>query len=168
MNLMSNTRRQLSLYVPTHLAAAIEDVRERVDPVQTALIPAHVTLCREDELLLDFTAIERRLKSVPYAAPALTFGRPIKFSSHGILLPCVDGESQFRSLREYILGSQNAKELLPHMTLAHPRNPKSCGKSLEHALCLPETIHLVFPTIHLIEQEDARPWQVLNAFALTA
>jgi hypothetical protein len=43
-------RRQLSLYVPEPIATRLEAVRRVLDPVQHALIPAHVTLCRDDEL----------------------------------------------------------------------------------------------------------------------
>lgn len=39
---------------------------------------------------------------------------------------------------------------------------------LDHALCLPETVRLVFPTVHIIEQEDTKPWQVLAVYVLTA
>lgn len=42
-------REQLSLYVPPPIAAILEGVRRVVDPVQAALIRAHVTLCRESE-----------------------------------------------------------------------------------------------------------------------
>lgn len=160
-------RRQLSMYVPSDSAKAIENVRAIVDPMQHSLISAHVTLCKEDELL-DFASIQSRLEHIPFAPIALTFGRPVEFFAHGLLLPCIAGEQQFRALREYILGSQNIKDQKPHMTLAHPRNPKSPGNSLAHALRLPATIHLVFPTIRLIEQEDTKPWQVLHVYELAA
>ncbi|MEQ1633746.1 MAG: hypothetical protein ABL997_15305 [Planctomycetota bacterium] len=45
-------RTQLSLFVPPPHDVLVESVRAVVDPVQHALIPAHVTLCREDELVL--------------------------------------------------------------------------------------------------------------------
>jgi|GEM_PF-3988953 len=43
-------RRHLILFVPAGITASIEALRRFVDPVQHSLIPAHVTLCREDEL----------------------------------------------------------------------------------------------------------------------
>ncbi len=160
-------RRQLSLYVQGVLSQAIEDVRAMVDPVQHRLIPAHVTLCREDELL-GLTGLEGRLASLPLAPITLTFGRPLVFSGHGLLLPCIQGEPEFRALREYILGSKSIKDHKPHMTLAHPRNPRSAGNSLATALRLSGTIELVFSAIHLIEQETAQPWRVLGTYPLTA
>ena len=162
---MPVVRRQLSMYVPSDSAKAIEDVRALVDPIQHSLIPAHVTLCREDELS-DFSAIQSRLENIPCTPIALTFGRPVAFFAHGLLLPCIAGEPQFRCLREYILGTQNIKDQKPHLTLAHPRNSKSPGNSLDHALRLPATLQLILPTICLIAQEDAKPWQVLRVYEL--
>ena len=48
------TRTQLSLFVPPAQSAQIETLRRLLDPIQAKLIPAHITLCREDELA-DFT-----------------------------------------------------------------------------------------------------------------
>lgn len=160
-------RRQLSLYVPGTLSDAIEEVRAMVDPVQHGLIPAHVTLCREDELV-DFVDMAGRLASIPLAPVALTFGPAVAFFGHGLLLPCVQGEPEFLALREHILGSKQIKDQKPHMTLAHARNPRSAGNSLAAALRLPSTIALVFPVIHLIEQEDAKPWRVLDTYQMNA
>ena len=42
-------RRQLTLFLAGEMAAAVEAVRRVVDPEQYRLIPAHVTLCREEE-----------------------------------------------------------------------------------------------------------------------
>ena len=46
---IANSRIQLTLFVPPPNAELIESVRRLVDPIQHQLIPAHVTLCREDE-----------------------------------------------------------------------------------------------------------------------
>jgi hypothetical protein len=47
---MLDVRKQLSMYDPSGAAQDIEAVRKVVDPIQNSLIPAHITLCREDEL----------------------------------------------------------------------------------------------------------------------
>lgn len=47
---MSTFRRQLSLFVPEPARGPVDAVRQALDPQQHALIPAHVTLCRESEL----------------------------------------------------------------------------------------------------------------------
>lgn len=59
-------RRQLTLFVAGGVAADIDNVRQRVDPVQFGLIAAHVTLCREDELAeLSERELVRRLSQAP-------------------------------------------------------------------------------------------------------
>jgi hypothetical protein len=160
------TRRQLSLYVPSAQAAAIEGVRAVVDPLQHGLIPAHVTLCRDEELG-DMARIKDRLANIPLAPIKLVLGPCPPFFEHGLLLPCVEGEPAFRALREYILGSNNIKDLQPHLTLAHPRNPRSEGNSLALALQLPARLSLVFPVVQWIEQAHAtQPWCVRASFPL--
>ena len=163
------TRRQLSLYVPVAASKAIEAVRVLVDPVQHRLIPAHVTLCREDELL-DLHSVEDRLSTISFAPITLTFGPAEVFFDHGILLPCVSGESAFRALRQTILGRSDIKDQPPHMTLAHPRNPRAPGNSLTAALrLLPGNVTLTFATVHRIEQpQAAQPWRVLATYPLNA
>jgi 2'-5' RNA ligase len=162
---MHEIRKQLSLYVPADAAKEIEAVREIVDPIQSNLIPAHITLCRDDELN-DLAAIKARLTHIPLKPITLRFGRPEVFSGHGLLLNCVDGEDEFRLLREYLLASKNIKNLRPHITLAHPRNPKSDGDLLGNTSRLPEMIEITFPSIYLIEQTRNEPWRVLEKYEL--
>jgi hypothetical protein len=162
---MPTRRRQLSMFVPAAQAAAIEAVRAVVDPVQYKLIPAHVTLCREDDMP-DLAAIKKRLRHIPRQPIELAFGPPEVFSGHGIILKCIAGEPAFHALRQHLLGASNVREQWPHITLAHPRNPRSPGNSLENALQLPSNIKLVLPAVELIEQFDGGPWQVLDRFEL--
>ena len=164
---MLNIRKQLSLYVPADAAKEIEAVRKVVDPIQSNLIPAHVTLCREDELS-DFAAIKARLAHIPLKPITLRFGKPEIFSGHGLLLNYIDGEDEFRLLREYLLTSKNISNQSPHITLAHSRNPKSSGNSLGNTSRLPEIIKIIFPTIYLIEQVESEPWQVLEKYELSS
>jgi 2'-5' RNA ligase len=160
---MHETRKQLSLYVPANAAKEIEEVRKIVDPIQSNLIPAHITLCREDELD-DFAAIKARLTHIPLKPITLRFGTPEIFSGHGLLLNCIDGEGDFRLLREYLLASRNIKKQRPHITLAHPRNPKSDENLLGNTSRLPEMIEITFSTIYLIEQTRNEPWRVLERY----
>lgn len=46
---MPRTRRQVSLYLPEPARSIVGAARARADPIQHELIPAHVTLCRDDE-----------------------------------------------------------------------------------------------------------------------
>jgi hypothetical protein len=155
-------RRQLTLFVPERSSNRIEAVRRVVDPVQFALIPAHVTLCREEELE-SFVGWPKRLQSMVFAL-TLQFGRAVPFSGHGIMLPCIDGVDQFRNLRQAVLGSDSIREHQPHLTLAHPRNPKASGNTIEAALQLPLSFEITFDTIRLIEQTGSGQWKTLESF----
>jgi hypothetical protein len=46
----ASLRTQLTLFVQPPDSEHLEALRHRLDPVQAARIPAHVTLCREDEI----------------------------------------------------------------------------------------------------------------------
>jgi len=155
------------MYVPSSSAAELEAIRRIVDPVQSSLIPAHVTLCREDKISqISRTDLRGRLSNAKLKPITLQFGRPEVFSSHGILLNCIGGEDEFQALREHILGRIDIRTPKPHITLAHPRNPKAPGNSLAVASRLPASTSITFDTICLIEQEGTEPWQVLESFHL--
>ncbi|MFZ6657480.1 2'-5' RNA ligase family protein [Undibacterium sp. TJN19] len=164
---MPDTRQQLSMYAAADAVKDIEALRAIVDPVQHGLIPAHITLCREDELA-DYPAIKNRLQKLSWSVLSLRFGRPEVFSGHGILLHCIDGEDEFHHLREHLLDSIHIRNQRPHITIAHPRNPQASGNALAQALTLPETITVRFPAIYLIEQTGREPWRILETYALTA
>lgn len=145
--------------------SAIEAVRARVDPLQHSLIPVHVTLCRDHEMD-DLAALRASLSALRHPPLVLAFDRPRPFSTHGVLLPCSEGESAFHRLRELVLGTQDIATLHPHITLAHPRNPPFAGDVLAAANALPEPLQLAFRRIDLIEQTGTGPWRVLESFAL--
>jgi len=158
---------QLSMYVPRPDAAQLEAVRQVLDPVQHRLIPAHVTLCREDELLgLRLEDIASRVAGFFVQRVELRFGPPVSFDGHGILLPCVSGELEFRELREHVLGTTSVRRQAPHITLAHPRNPKAPGNDLAAARALPPDLAFGFTSVMLIRQEGGGPWQVLDELRL--
>lgn len=158
-------RKQLSMFVPPGGATEIEDVRRLLDPIQHGLIPAHITLCREDELA-DLSVTQQRLNNIPLPPLTLRFGKPEIFSGHGVLLHCVEGEDAFRALREYLLDSKDIHTQRPHITLAHPRNPKAPGNTLDHAARLREGITITFPAVFMIEQVGSAPWRVLSEHQL--
>ena len=162
---MLNSRQQLSMFVPVQAATELEQVRRVVDPVQSSLIPAHITLCREDELR-GLPAIRNRLQNLHLPAISLSFAPAEIFYEHGLIMHCIAGEHAFLHLREFVLDSKNIRAQHPHLTLAHPRNPKAPGNSLEVAANLPTPLQLVFPSICLIEQSGDYPWRVLEAYAL--
>lgn len=186
--MIGTVRRQLSLFAPPPASDLLDDLRAALDPVQHRLIPAHVTLAREDELsalvasdrtrelatdlATRFAArfAERARARGNDAALTLTFGAAVSVDGHGILLPCIDGETDFHALRVEILAPAIGRDALrrpaAHVTLAHPRNPRAPGNSLASALRLPTPLALRFCEVRLIEQVGAAPWQALATFPL--
>jgi 2'-5' RNA ligase len=163
-----NIRTQLSLYVPPAVSASLEAARRLLDPIQARLIPVHVTLCREDKLSnLEFAAVRSRLAAAEAAPVTLKFGNAELFQEHGVLLPCVDGESEFQALRQWALGTDAISHQAPHITLAHPRNPKSPNNNALNVATLPSNLTITFASACVIQQEDAQPWQVLEQYFLS-
>jgi 2'-5' RNA ligase len=158
-------RRQLTMFVPEPVASAIESVRRVLDPIQSSLIAAHVTLCREDELL-NLNAIRRRLQQSMPAAITLRFGAPQVFMGHGILLECAAGLDAFRALRMQVLESDAVRDQAPHITLAHPRNPQAPRSSLQAATELSAGLEIIFGEVALIEQHGKERWTVLDRYPL--
>ena len=163
------TRIQLTLFLSSAAAERVEAVRQVLDPVQFSLIPAHVTLCREDELEgLSPALLQQRLKVSGIGALSLIFGAAEHFSTHGVLLPCISGEEEFRALREAVLGKDAIRLQLPHITLAHPRNPKAPGNNLTAAAALGSGLEVGFASVCRIQQDGTAPWQLLQRFPLAA
>ena len=162
-----NSRVQLTLFVQGTAAAKIDEARKSLDPVQFSLIAPHVTLCREDEIEdLQSADLRERLSAWKTGPVSLSFGPPESFSTHGILLPCIRGEEEFLALRSLILGSTALRRQLPHITLAHPRNPKSAGNSLAAASVLQAGITVNLGTVSRIQQDGGAPWRLVEHFDL--
>ena len=161
-------RVQLSLYVSGPAAGELAAVRQVVDPVQSALIPPHVTLCRDAELAgIAPEEIRTRLAARDARAVTLAFGPVERFGGHGLLLPCVEGHAAFRALRALILGVAVPQEQVPHLTLAHPRNPRASGNDIAVARALPAPLVTTFTHVHWIEQEDRTPWRIRHTYRLS-
>lgn len=173
-------RRQLSLFVPPPMGAQLDQCRANLDPVQASLIAAHVTLCRDDELL-EMTSIVDRLHQLSRNAHkgivplSLGFGAARRGEGHGIFLDCIDGESMYQRLRRFLLLPLSAplaaplqvRRMAPHITLAHPRNPcTEANRSLDFST-LPQYFSIEFSKIAWIEQHPNCAWQVLQEFQLS-
>ncbi|QEL55021.1 2'-5' RNA ligase family protein [Chromobacterium paludis] len=157
-------REQLTLFVPRVEGAPLEVVRRALDPVQAGLIAAHVTLCREDEIAgLSMERLFERLRGM--APLRLAFGPAECFLGHGILLPCIEGEADFQAMRRAVLGS-GARGHAPHLTLAHPRNPRAAGNSLLDTPGLPGAMTLMFGAVSMIRQHGEAPWRQLGRMTL--
>jgi 2'-5' RNA ligase len=165
---VSNTRTQFTLFVPPSVAEILEPLRRTLDPVQSRLISAHGTLCREDELEdLSPDEIGARLKKAPPTPLTLTFGMARVFQDHGVLLPCVAGAVDFQALRNIILGTKRARRHEPHLTLAHPRNPRAPGNKPATLLKVPSSLCVTFTTVSLIHQHVGEPWCEVREYAVS-
>jgi hypothetical protein len=157
-------RRQLTLFLPEDARSVVERVRKRLDPVQYALIRAHVTLCRDDELS-PWPMIRDRLRSLSAPSITLQFGRPRVLSDGCVLLRATEGCAAYQDLRTSILGP-GAKSQGAHITLLHPRNASSAVFVLEDIAAALPSLSVTFHAITLIEQEEVAPWQARRSYAL--
>lgn len=161
---MIEKRQQLTLFVPRPFSETIEQVRAKFNPEQYQLIDAHVTLCREDEIV-DIENVMRNLKSQNLEHLSIHFGKAIRFSEgKGILLPSINSDESFKTLRQQII--ENPKSPEAHITLMHPRN-STCTDEIFSQIEnyeFPKTI--TFNEICLIEQEIGSKWKILERFPL--
>jgi 2'-5' RNA ligase superfamily len=156
------TRIQLSLYVPSPSAVTLEEARRLLDPIQAKLIPAHVTLCREDELNdFELATLGPIIDASGVGPITLKFAGPEIFQGHGVLLPCIGGDEEFHELRCRLLGSRTVRRHAPHITIAHPRNPRSAQNQPRNLSALQTDLVIRFTEVSHILQEAAMPWQVI-------
>ena len=165
---MNQKRIQLTLFLPEPDAATIEAIRRQYNLEQVALIRAHITLCREDEL----EPIERvvaNLATLRSDPVEVQFGPVVRFSDgQGVLIPAAGDNDAFQQLRKQVLRGvvDVPRRHEPHITLMHPRN-SLCTDAIFAQIeqfALPRSIRL--NRISLIEQEAGQPWKVLQELEL--
>ncbi|QDA56529.1 2'-5' RNA ligase family protein [Thermomonas aquatica] len=156
------TRRQLSLLVPEEQRAIVEPIRQRLDPIQYSLIPAHVTLCRDNELP-ELRILKRRLERLEAFSFTMAFGEPQELSDGCVLLRPTTGVEHFQALRRSILGP-DATAQGAHLTLLHPRNATGAIHNLESLARKLSGLEIRFKTIAIIEQRGCDPWTVKNEY----
>lgn len=166
--MLSSHRKQLTLFVNTTVAIPIEAIRSEFNPVQYNLIPAHVTLCREDEIEPIQETI-KRIQAISLEKPIqIKFKKVARFSNgKGVFMPCAEAYSAFTSLRKTVLGQDMLqKEQLPHITLMHPRNSTCTDEIFTQIKTKKLPTTLAFSKISLIEQKNGGVWKVLDEFEL--
>lgn len=156
------TRRQLTLFLPPGQREVIESIRQGLDPLQHAIIPAHVTLCRDDELI-PWQAIGQRLASLGRFSFTMQFGEPRVLLDGCVLMRPTHGAEQFQRLRRSILGP-SAKALGAHVTLLHPRNAAGAVYDLAELVAMLPGFTVTFRSIALVEQSGAGPWLVRQEY----
>ena len=162
---MNTIRRQLTLFIDEP-SGSIEKIRAEFNPIQYQLIPAHVTLCREDEIEpIDKTI--KRIESIVLKKPiGITFGKAKRFANgNGVYMNSIDNNNDFNNLRKLILGqSELEKTQIPHITLMHPRNSTCTNDLFEKIGNYKLPTELSFAKISLIQQINGGKWSVLQEF----
>ncbi|HMX38881.1 MAG TPA: 2'-5' RNA ligase family protein [Saprospiraceae bacterium] len=164
-----SVRHQLSLFATGPEAALLEGLRQRFNPAQHALIAAHVTLCREDELE-PLPQLLHTLRGLRAPVLSLQFGPPLRFhEGRGVLLPAQEPCKAFHDLRRKILakeGATNPRHAAAHLTLMHPRNAACTAQIWREISGLSLPTSLTFSRISLIRQTDGGVWELLEEFGL--
>jgi hypothetical protein len=155
--MVSMKRRQASLFLSDQFQ--IESLRLRYNPIQAGLIPAHVTLCREDEVT-DWDAVRARLESLCPFEITLTFGAPVREHDF-VFLPVREGFDAYQVFRRKLL--LDARNQTPHVTLIHPRNG-TCTDQIfaDISATIISPFQYTFREVMLIEQEDGGVWSVIT------
>ena len=151
------SRRQASMFLSNE--PLIDVLRNRFNPEQAKLIPAHVTLCREDEVK-DWSRLASRIRELPSVQITMSFGTAVR-DGNLVFLPVVSGVEQFDELRNDLLriGTSLPRKHSPHVTIVHPRNGICTDEIFAKIL---EQIHPFKTTLNeiaLIEQCDGGPWR---------
>ena len=100
---MKKIRRQLTLFI-TEQNEVIEAVRATFNPAQYALIAAHVTLCREDEIE-NLKQVIENIEAFHLESPVqIMFTEVMLFEEgKGVLIPAKKENDAFHALRKAVL-----------------------------------------------------------------
>lgn len=163
----NRVRYQLTLFV-TESADTIELVRRNYNPLQADLIPAHVTLCRENELA-NLKDIERNLSLLYLPPVTVEFGTPKRFADDkGLLLPGTGPNTEYHELRKKLLKT-TAEEYHPnepHITLIHPRNGTCTDAIYQEVMKMQFPASITFDECCLVKQEGNNVWEIIRRFPL--
>lgn len=151
-------RRQATLFVPPPFDAAIESIRSRFNPAQFRLIRAHVTLCREDEVM-DWELFADQISRLEEIEISLSFGMPAR-DGNLVTLPPMGPTESFDAFRRIVLNGQSnsIRKHNPHITLVHPRNGICTDRIFEEIGREVSPFSVTFRSVTLIEQVDGGEW----------
>ena len=142
----------------------LEMLRTQFNPIQARLIPAHVTLCREDEVA-DWKDLESRIQAALPIGITLNFGSAVR-DGNLVYLPVVSGVEEFDSLRHRLLGQEGTtpRKQTPHITIIHPRNGICTDDAFAEISARLQSFTVTLREISLIEQTNGGPWRKLAHF----
>lgn len=154
-------RRQATLFLKDR--PDIERIRKHFNSVQAALISAHVTLLREDEVI-DWDEVAARTGEIRKAV-TLKIGQPRR-DGHLVFLPCEDIEESFRDLRIHLQKSRDIRDHKPHITLIHPRNAACSDETWDEIRESIEPFTYTFREVSFILQEKGGVWKTIRTFRI--
>lgn len=155
-------RRQASMYITDSLC--IESMRSCFNPAQARLIPAHVTLCREDEVA-DWDVLRARLESLRPFEITLGFDAPVR-NDHFVFLPVREGFESFHEFRRSLL-TPEPRIHHPHLTIIHPRNGTCSDEIFAEITRNIPPFRYTFREVMLIEQEGEGVWDLVARVGAT-
>ncbi|HUM51653.1 MAG TPA: hypothetical protein PK431_07535 [Chitinophagales bacterium] len=165
----NNIRRQLTLFVEQTAAEQIELIRQEFNPRQFELIKAHVTLCREDEII-NLEKVKSNLLLLTTSEINIEFGK-IKRSDNGngLFLPATNDNVEFDNLRKQVLSglTDHPRKQKAHITLMHPRNSTCTDNIFKQVEKIKLPTKINFRKISIIEQKDGGQWRILEEFNFT-
>jgi 2'-5' RNA ligase len=164
----NQTRRQLTLFIKD-TERVIESIRKQFNPLQSRLISAHVTLCREDEIDPAYKVVQN-LKSLKLDFPLTIKFDPVERfeDQNGVWLPGSKENRQFHELRKLVLKGviDSPGQHRPHLTLMHPRNSTCTDTIFDHIKQQTLPNELSFDEISLIEQKNGGQWTIKDVFRI--
>ena len=161
-------RRQLTLFVEQKDAEQIERIRQKFNSIQFEIIKAHVTLCREDEIL-NLEKVKSNLFLLTQTDININFGKIERFDNgKGLFLPATNDNEEFDSFRKQVLSGliDNPRKQKAHITLMHPRNSTCTDNIFKQVATINLPTKLNFKKISLIEQKNGGQWKILQEFNL--
>jgi hypothetical protein len=163
-----NARRQLTLFLSMPAKGIVDHVRQHLDPSQFARIPAHITLCYDDEIQ-DWAQVSACLGAIAPEEIRFDFtiegARSFEAEGKGIYLSTSERSGFFELARSRLLATSCSRRshVKPHITLLHPRHAidREHGWTLIDATVFPDctAIH----QISLVEFRESR-WSVVHTF----
>lgn len=162
---MKSLRRQITLFVPGSERSRIDAIRQRYNPAQFALIAAHVTLCRDEEVL-EWSVLQARARQMAFIDISLSFGPPVQ-DDNFVYLPAVGPTDDFHELRVRILDDEHCRRQDPHITLVHPRNGTCTATQFETIRSfIGSEFTVPFRGLTFIEQFAGAPWRRVCSFPI--
>ena len=137
-------------------------MRQRLDPLQHAIISAHVTFCR-DSGVCGWQALSEPLVTRGGFSITLQFGELQVLPDGCSLLHPARGAGQYQRLRQSILGAA-ARVHGAHVTLLHPRNATGITCYLAQIAPVPAGLAATFRSMALVEQRGSGPWLVRREY----